>query len=140
MKNFIQRQFGVGMAVALFIALPACAADTLNWRTNQNLVSADIKSGQLPKLLAQIASLTGWKVYIEPGTTRKVSAKFADLKPGDALHLLLGELNFALVPQTNNSPKLFVFRTTLQHATQLVRPARPEGLGAEAKLLANELI
>ena len=92
MKNLFQRGFGhllvwsssVSLsgrwpALALFIAVPAFAADTLNWRTNQNLVSADIKSGELSKLLGQIATSTGWKVYLEPGTTRDVSAKFKNL-------------------------------------------------------------
>lgn len=128
------------LALALFIAVPALAADTLNWRTNQNLVSADIKSGDLSKLLGQVAASTGWKVYLEPGTARNVSAKFQNLRPGDALHLLLGELNFALVPETNASPKLFVFRTSLKNATQLIGPVKAPGPDAEAKLIPNELI
>jgi hypothetical protein len=129
----------LGLALALFPALPARAADTLNWETNRNRVSADIKSGQLLPLLEQVASVTGWQIFLEPDTTCTVSAKFDRLPPGEALHLLLHDLNFALVPATNTSPRLFVFRTTLQNATRPVRPA-PVASGPKGKLIPNELI
>jgi hypothetical protein len=96
------------------------AADTLNWRTNAALVSADIKDGQLPWLLEEITSATGWRVFVEPDVSHTVSAKFENLSPGEALRLLLGDLNFALVPTANASPKPFVFRTTVGNATQRV--------------------
>src|ERR1035438_875246 len=35
------------LVMAMFTALPSRAADTLNWETNRNRVSADIKSGKL---------------------------------------------------------------------------------------------
>jgi hypothetical protein len=54
--------------------------------------------------------------------------------------LLLHDLNFALVPATNASSKLFVFRTTMQNATQSVHPAKPVASGPKGKLIANELI
>src|SRR6266704_2408671 len=141
MKSESRRRFGFGalcVAMGLVKATPTEAKDTFNWRTNQNLVSADIQSGELSKLLEQVASLTGWQVFLEPGTTHAVSAKFNNLPPGEALRLLLGELNFALVPETNASPKLFVFRTSRQNATLLVRPAR--AAESQAKLIPNELI
>src|SRR6266581_7416550 len=87
------------LALLLLVIFPAAAADTFTWRTNQNLVSADIQYRPLGRLLEQITSATGWKVFVEPGTTHDVSAKFKDLPPGEALHLLLGDLNFALVPE-----------------------------------------
>src|SRR5205823_11766232 len=71
------------------------------------------------------------------GTTHIVSAKFKDLPPGEALRLLLGDLNFALVPETNASPRLFVFRTSRQNATQLVTVPKAGGRG---KIIANELV
>src|ERR1017187_7952145 len=113
------------LVMAMFTGLPAWAADTLNWETNRNRVSADIKAGKLVPLLEQIASATGWQVFLEPGTTCAVSAKFERLPPGEALHLLLRDLNFALVPVTNASPKLFVFSSSMENATQSVRPANP---------------
>jgi hypothetical protein len=126
------------LVMAMFTGLPAWAADTLNWETNRNRVSADIKSGKLIPLLEQIASTTGWRIYLEPDTTSTISAKFDRLPPGEALHLLLRDLNFALVPATNASPKLFVFRTTMENATQSVRPANPSV--PKGKVIPNELI
>src|SRR6266403_2822426 len=126
------------LCLALLAAFPAAAADSLNWRTNQNRVTADIQYRPLGRLLEQITAATGWKVFVEPGTTHDVSAKFKDLPPGEALRLLLGDLNFALVPETNASPKLFVFRTAQRNATQLVRA--PESETKKGKIIPNELI
>src|SRR5882724_8262805 len=126
------------LCLALLAAFPAAAADTLNWHTNQNRVSADIQYRPLARLLEQITAATGWKVFVEPGTTHDVSAKFKDLPPGEALRLLLGDLNFALVPETNASPRLFVFRTAQRNATELVRA--PASANARGKIIANELI
>jgi hypothetical protein len=128
------------LAVALTVAFSASADDKLNWNTNSSLVSADIKSTHIFKVLEQIAGVTGWQVFVEPETAHTVSAKFNNLPPGDALHLLLGDVNFALVPQTNTSPRLFVFRTTRERATQLVRPAKPAETASKSKVIPNELI
>src|SRR5437867_7522214 len=126
------------LALVCLLAFPAAAADTLNWRTNQNRVSADIQYRPLARLLEQITAATGWKVFVEPGTTHDVSAKFKDLPPGEALHLLLGDLNFALVPETNASPRLFVFRTSQGNATQLVHA--PKSGNGRGKIIPNELV
>ncbi len=127
-------------AIALLAAAPAWAADSLNWETNRNRVSADIKAGKLMPLLEQIASVTGWHVFVEPDTGRSISAKFSNLPPGEALHLSLGDLSFALVPETNASPKLFVFRTVMKNATQLVNPLHAAASGSGGKPIPNELI
>src|ERR1700674_5077593 len=82
----------LSLALPLFMAAPAWAADVLTWRTNQNRVSADIKAQDRSRLLEQIVTVTGWKVFIEPDTSRTVSAKFNNLPPGEALRLLLGDL------------------------------------------------
>jgi hypothetical protein len=130
----------LGLAIVLLMAAPTRAADMLNWETNRNRVSADIKASELLPLLERIAAVTRWHVFVEPDTTRSVSAKFSNLSPGDALHLLLGDLNFALVPQTNASPKLFVFHTVMKNATQLVRPIDAAEGRAKGKVIPNELI
>jgi hypothetical protein len=127
-------------ALALFCMLPlvAVAADGgLNWNTNSSRVSANIQSTGLPRLLEQIAAATGWKVFLEPGVNHTPSAKFKDLPTGEALRLLLGSLNFALVPQTNGPSRLYVFRTSQGNATQLIRPVSSE---RKSHVLANELV
>lgn len=148
MTNPVQRQFRAGAislcrlvaALLLLLAVPAWSADTLNWDTNRNRVSADIKSGKLLPLLEQVAAATGWHILLEPDATCVVSAKFDRLPPGEALRLLLRDLNFALVPQTNAASRLFVFRTAMQNATQSVRPTNPAEPGGKGKLIPNELI
>jgi hypothetical protein len=126
----------LGFCTALALVLPVQGADTLNWNTNQNRVTADIKSSGLFNVLERIAQNTGWQVFVEPETLHTVSAKFNNLPPGEALHLLLGDVNFALLPGTNGVSRLYVFRTTRQNATQLVKPPK----ASEAKVIGNELL
>ncbi|HKI68984.1 MAG TPA: S8 family serine peptidase [Verrucomicrobiae bacterium] len=131
MHNWVRHGLLCGL---IFAAISLSAADTLIWQTN--LVNADIQSLPLEKVLKQIARDSGWQVFLEPGTTRDVSTKFKDLPPGRALALLLGNLNFALVPQTNGPSRLLVFRTSRGNATEQVKPAVPR----IAKHVPNELI
>src|SRR5260370_41705334 len=91
---------GLCVAFMLAFAAPLRAADTLNWNTNRDLVTADIKSTGLLRVLESVASVTRWKVFLEPETIHTVSAKFKNLPPGEALHLLLGDVNFALIPNS----------------------------------------
>src|SRR5215813_7764654 len=112
------------------------AADTLRWETNK--VSADIKSTDLTAVLEKIAAVTGWHVFVEPETLHTVSAKFNYLPPGEALHKLLGDVNFFLLPDAKQ-PKLYVFRTRMQNATRMVHPA-PIAPKETKKIIPNELI
>ena len=105
---------------AMFAVAPLNAADTLRWGTNS--VSADIRSTDLMEVLEKIAGATGWHVFVEPETLHIVSAKFNIVTPGEALHKLLGDVNFFLLPDAKQ-PKLYVFRTRMQNATQMVHPA-----------------
>lgn len=110
----------------------------LTWNRTSDKVSADISDGELLPLLERIAQDTGWQVFVEPEAGQKVSAKFKDLPSGEALRLLLGDLNFALVPDQNNQ-RLYVFKTSRLKATQRVM-ARPIAQDTKAKLIGNELI
>jgi len=129
----------VWIALFLFLGCPGQAADTLDWRMDR--VSADIRSTSLPDLLKQVSAASGWKIYLEPGTHQPVSAKFKDLPPGDALRHLLGNLNFALVPRTNENPRLYVFRTTRENATQLIESSGSKhSANRQSQTIPNELI
>lgn len=110
----------LGLCVALVLNASA-QTNSIVWHKTTDRVDADVHSLSLPKLLEQITAQTGWRVYVEPGTTHSASTKFHNLRPGDALRMLFGELNFALVPQTNAAPHLYVFTTRMENATQLVR-------------------
>jgi len=128
----------VALLILACLARSAIAVDIFDWNTNRNLVTADIKNQELVSLLEKIAVATGWRVLVEPETAHIVSAKFKDLAPGDALHLLLGEVNFALVPGSNATSRLFVFRTAADRATQVVAPS--SGNHGNAKRIPNELV
>src|SRR5712671_4051215 len=99
----------------LLATVSATAADTLRWETNK--VSADIRSTELTAVLEKVAAVTGWHVFVEPETLHTVSTKFSNLPPGEALHKLLGDVNFFLMPDAKQ-PKLYVFRTRMQNATR----------------------
>jgi hypothetical protein len=118
----------------------ANAADSLNWRTSENRVDAEIGAWSLQQLLEALTTATGWQVYVEPDTERTVSAKFKNLAAGEALRLLLGDLSFALLPQDDRPAKLFVFRTNLQDATRLVQPRRIARRTEGARAIGNEWI
>ena len=84
----------------MLVAAAAFAADSLDWRTKQNQVSADIQSWDLTTLLKKIARQTGWKVYVEEGAATTVAVKFKNLPGDEALRRLLGKLNYSK-DQTN---------------------------------------
>jgi hypothetical protein len=127
------------------LALLACdrragAAEVLNWNTNQNRVSADIQSVPVARLLGGIARYTGWQIYLEPNVAHNVSTKFQDLSSGQALRMLLGDLNFALVPQTNGPTHLYVFKTSMAKATQIIRPEDLVSKTSHSGKIPNELV
>src|SRR5262245_30715376 len=109
------------IAVLLFCcSTPLFAANnSLDWSADKwrERVSADITSWDLKTLLENIAYSTGWDIYVEPDTKLQVSTKFKDRPPGEALRLLLGNLSFVVMPQTNGPGKLYVFRNTMKEAT-----------------------
>jgi hypothetical protein len=131
-------RFGFCLILAAAFGLNAFAAETnsIVWHKAADRVDADVHSLSLSRLLEQITVQTGWRVYVEPGTTHVASAKFKNLPSGEALQMLFGDLNFALVPQTNAAPHLYVFTTKMQNATQLVRVPKT----TTAKHVPNELL
>ncbi len=136
MSRMRQYVFCLLLACSL-TALGARAAETnsIVWHKATDRVDADIHGKPLWPLLETIARETGWRIYVEPGTTRNASTKFKDLPSGDALRMLLGDLNFALVTRTNAASQLYVFRTVRQNATRLVHAAN-----VPAKHVPNELL
>ena len=113
----------------------AHGVDRLTWDKKKGRVDAEIETWPVPKVLQQVTAATGWKVFIDPGIKEVVSTKFKNKSAGDALERLLGDLNFALIPQANGPAKLLVFRTAQSDATLPVTPPKKP-----ANLIANELI
>ena len=111
----------------------------LAWDKAKDTVSADVRDWELIGLLEEVAGQTGWNVFVEPDDDFKSSVKFKDLPSRQALQRLLGEMNFALMPQTNGSQRLYVFRTTMRNATRAVL-GNAVRRAAVAKRVPNELI
>lgn len=124
----------LSLLLASVFGARASNTNTLMWHKAADRVDADIQGEALWPLLEQIAEAAHWKIFVEPGTTHTASAKFKDLPSGDALRMLLGDLNFALVPQTNAPSQLYVFRTNIKNATKQVAVPKP------VKRVANELL
>jgi hypothetical protein len=129
------------LVLAVLLPVPAATTNSLVWNSAADRVSADIRGQTLWPLLEDIAHQTGWQIFVEPGIDRKADTKFKELPRGEALKNLLGNLNFAFVPQTNGPDFLYVFATVIRNATHQVSEAT--GLGktnAPGKHVANELI
>ena len=129
-----------GFLVGWLLAIPVQAGTTnsLVWRSTSGQVSADIHGEPLLTLLNTIARQTGWQIFVEPKASRTASTKFSNLPVGDALKMLLGDLNFALVPQTNGPQQLYVFSTQMKNATKRVGAA--DGKEGIPRHVPNELI
>ena len=126
-------------ALLCFTGPAARGADRLNWDKKKDRVEAEIDTWPVPKVLQQITAATGWKIFMDPAIKEVVRTKFKNKSPGDALQRLLGDLNYALLPQTNGTSKLLVFRSSQGDATQPVPP--PEVVAQKpANHIANELI
>jgi hypothetical protein len=132
MSKFCQVLFC--LLFALVFGARAANTNSLVWHKASDCVDADIRGEALWPLLEQIAGAADWKIFVEPGAEHNASAKFKSLPSGEALHMLLGDLNFALVPQTNAPSLLYVFRTTMKNATKPVAVAKP------VRRVANELL
>lgn len=138
MKAF--RKFGLLVAFLALWTTPLLAGTTnvIVWKKDR--VDADVRNFELRPLLESIARKTGWQIFAEPGLQYTASARFTRLTPGDALRSLLGNLNFAQVPQSNQTTRLFVFATDIQAATTRIL-ARDAASDAErGKRVPNELI
>lgn len=128
------------IALCFFGTRMVAAAEPLVWHGKEKTFDADVSKMELRELLQKIAVLTGWEVYLEPGTSFAASAKFKNLPRTEALRLLLGKLNFEISPQTNSVPKLFVFRTGAGNATQLIRAEKGKIILGKDRVIANHLI
>lgn len=138
-------QQAVRLGAFLFVvwfASGAVAADSTNvltWDRAKERVTADVRNLGLLELLEDIATQSGWHIFVEPDSEFKASAKFKELPPGEALRRLLGSLNYAILPPTNGVPRLYVFRTTMNNATQSVRQALSRK-APQPRRVPNELI
>lgn len=125
-------KFAVIACLSVAVSVDAFAqTNVLVWHKTAGTVDASVHHEALLPLLESIAIQTGWHVYVEPGSTLDASTQFKNLPAGDALKMLLGDLNFALVPKTDSRWQLYVFRTTMKNATHLVSAEKPKHVSNE---------
>jgi hypothetical protein len=124
--NRLLKCAAIGCLLAALSVAARGETNVLIWHKDKGTVDASIRHEPLVPLLTSIAGQTGWRVFVEPGSTLDSSTQFKNLAAGDALKMLLGDLNFALVPERNSPWRLYVFRTTMKNATQsvTVKPKR----------------
>lgn len=135
------RPLGVGWALlGLSLVGAVFGKEAVVWHADRQQMDAQVESRPLGQVLEDLASATRWQVYVEPDLEVPVSARFKGLPSGEALRLLLGELNFALLPQADGPAKLLVFQKSLHHATRLVRPRDRQPPASTAEPIPDELI
>lgn len=134
----LRRAIALWLGIILLGAGSAWAKEgsTLLWKPGR-VVDADINGWPIRAVLGQIAALTGWKVYVEPGLDQVVSVSFKGLPEGQALRLLLRQVNYALVREQESPSRLYVYRDSMGRATDLIAPDHAD---KPANWLANELI
>ncbi len=138
-KCFVQ--FGASCLALFLFAWTACAAkESLVWHADKKTFDADLAGVELQPLLQKIGALTGWEIYIEPGSSSSASATFKNLPTSDALRFLLGKLSFEISPQSNSVPRLLVFRSEAAKATQLIRTEKNKVILGKNKVIKNHLI
>src|SRR5690242_15568500 len=120
------------------VNLPAQSTNSLVWQADR--VDADVRNWELQGLLQAVARKSRWQVFAEPGLHHTASARFKGFTPGEALRSLLGNLNFALVPQSNNVTRLFVFQTDIRAATTRILGSDPATGAQGGKRVPNELV
>ena len=130
------RKLAAILCTWLALAFSAGAqTNVLTWNKAAGRVDADLHGEALWPLLEDIAHQTGWHIFVEPDTKRDASTKFKNLPQDDALRMLLGDLNFAFMPQTNGPDLLYVFTTSRENATRTVSVTN-----TPPRRVANELL
>lgn len=134
--------------LAALISAPAATPDSkdskptspLIWQEAENKVSASVDDWKLDRLMKEIARVSKWQVFVEPGSDITVSVKFRDQPVREALSRMLQGINYAVVRGPDSPTKLLVFRTKAQNAVRAVKPITEEEIAAELARIGNELI
>jgi hypothetical protein len=130
-----------GLAAAVLIVSSAMADDSLQWHSDREVLDANLKEAALIPTLEELAMKTGWHIYLEPTPGKTFTTEFKGLARGPAMRTLLGDMNYAFVPDLNGATRLFVFRTSQEAATvEIVGATQATERAAEQRHVPNQLI
>lgn len=140
MKRNLQSSRRTVLSIVTFLLLALTAvAGSLHWDSEKEVLDADLKDAPLISTLEDLAIQTGWHIFLEPTAGKTFSTTFTGLPKGQAMRILLGDLNYSFVPQADGPTKLFIFRTTLDAATLEIQP-KASSVAPATKRVPNQLI
>lgn len=130
------------VSLLLFCASgPAWGEYLVRWDHEKQTLDAELQAAPLIDTLEDLAKQTGWNIYLEPTPGKTFTTSFKGLSRGEAMRVLIGEMNYAFVPDANGPTRLFIFRTSREAATvriegkQLAKAKKPE-----VRKVPNQLI
>ena len=120
-------------------AFNASAEETLCWHADKEVLDVDLTGAPLIPTLEQLAAETGWNIYLEPIPGKTFTTSFTGLARGEAMRILIGDMNYAFVPQSDGPTKLFIFKTS-RDAANLEIKATPKTAAPKVGKVPNQLI
>ena len=126
------------LAVALAGQLKGAAF--VHWNSDADQFSAQIEKLPVTKVLGMIRKQTGWKVYLEPGSKITVTAAFTNLSVRESLPKLAAGLNYALIPKPGGAPRLYVYRTQSDAASDEIEAVANEESPESDPRIKTELV
>jgi hypothetical protein len=114
----------------------------LIWRADLGQLEANVSGVPWTSVLTNLAAVTGWTIYVEPGVRREVNARFRGVPLTDGLRRLFGELNFAILSRPHASPALYLYSTDMGKATERIDQPVLSATDASGgkKPIKNELV
>ncbi len=133
------------VAFALLVPAKVLAKDAfalptgrIIWHKEARRIDANVSGLSLSTVLSKLSRATGWKVYLQPGTDRPLQVKFKGLDRGAALRLMLGDLNYAVVPALAGGTEIRIYQNNPAAATELLTDK--DGRPKTSDWLARELV
>ena len=125
--------------VVVFGAEPVVEKEYVRFDKEKKTFEANLESLPVDKVLEKVALATGWDVFMDPGLTNQPNTKFNSLSQQEGLERMLRKINYAVFPETNGVPKLFVYRTKIHQAVRRISKFRTQREKKDGPI-ANELL
>jgi len=118
--NYLSRLHLVGWVVAclgMLLVCPTRGDNELEWNAESQTLDVSLEGAPLIETLEDLAHQTSWQIYLEPAPGKTFTTRFKGLSRGEAMRVLIGDMNYAFVPDAKGPTKLIVFRTSREAAT-----------------------